>query len=164
MDERGQTVNFGVYLSRHYDLTPVGLVTRIYPRGERPSPTYLHAETERVWRAYALRGVFNGQLQNDRFLTLLALNYGTGDLARADLAYRQGFTLRLCDFGNLLSERTDFIHLRGSRAGPGEVPAGPAPGNPQNGCPRQPLKTEKAPYEQTTAITMRHPAARLYFD
>ena len=109
MDEDGKVMEFGTYLGRHYDLATVGLVSRVYPRGGRPSAPALSAETERVWRSYSLRGVFGGGLQDDRYLTLLALAYGNGGLARAQAAlgrgdyataeasYRDVLTLFTCD-------------------------------------------------------------------
>ena len=86
----GKATSFGTYLAGHYDLATVGLVSRVYPRGRRPSPPALSAETERVWKSYSLRGVFGGGLQDDRYLTLLALAYGNGGLARAQAALGQG--------------------------------------------------------------------------
>ena len=86
----GKVVGFGTYLGSHYDLSTVGLVSRVYPRGGRPAPAALSAETERVWRSYSLRGVFGGKLQDDRYLTMVALAYGNGGLARAQAAYGQG--------------------------------------------------------------------------
>ena len=89
-DDDGKPVSLSAYLARHYDTSHVGLVTRVYRHGRRPTAPALQAETERVWRSYSLRGVFDGKLQDDRFLILLALNYGNGSLARAGLAYHQG--------------------------------------------------------------------------
>ena len=104
-DDDGQQVRLDAYLGRHYDTSLVGMVTRIYARGRRPSPPALRAETERVWRSYSLRGVFDGKLQSDRFLLLLALNYGNGSLARADLAYSQG------DYAVAEASYTDVLSL-----------------------------------------------------
>lgn len=81
---------FGAYLSKHYDMATVGLISRVYPKGQRPTETELHAETERVWQSYSLRGVFDGRLQEDRYLTLLALDYAGAALTRAQLADKQG--------------------------------------------------------------------------
>jgi len=89
-EEDGREVGFDRYLDRHYDTAPIGLVTRIFPSGGRPSGEGLYVETERLWHSYALRGVFDGRLQQDHFLTLLALTYGHGSLARGQLAYAQG--------------------------------------------------------------------------
>lgn len=88
-DDDGRRMRLDAYLDRHYDTSLVGIVTRVYARGRRPAAPALQAETERLWRSYSLRGVFDGKLQSDRFLLLLALNYGNGSLARADLAYGQ---------------------------------------------------------------------------
>ncbi len=104
-DDDGQRVRLDVYLDRHYDTSLVGMVTRIYGRGRRPSTPVLRAETERVWRSYSLRGVFDGKLQADRFLLLLALNYGNGSLARADLAYSQG------DYAGAETSYSDVLSL-----------------------------------------------------
>ena len=81
----GKKTEFGAYLGKHYDLATVGLVSRVYPKGHRPAEAALYAETERLWRTYSLRGVYNGQLQDDRFLTLLALDYAGAALTRAQL-------------------------------------------------------------------------------
>ena len=86
----GKKTEFGTYLAAHYDLATVGLVSRVYPHGGRPSPSALRMETERTWRSYSLRGVFDGRLQEDRFLTMVALAYGNGGLARAQAALGQG--------------------------------------------------------------------------
>ncbi len=103
-DEDGTKVRFDQYLDRHYATAPVGLVTRVFPRGERPSERSLYVETERLWHCYSLRGVFNGQLQQDHFLTLLALTYGHGSLARAQIAYSQSDYLTAeASYGNVLT-------------------------------------------------------------
>lgn len=103
-DDDGQRVRLDAYLNRHYDTAPVGLMTRVYERGRRPAAPALRAETERVWHSYSLRGVFDGKLQADRFLLLLALNYGNGSLARADLAYGQrDYAVAEASYTNVLS-------------------------------------------------------------
>ncbi|MGI4789836.1 MAG: hypothetical protein ACRYFS_13410 [Janthinobacterium lividum] len=89
-DDDGSHLRFDTYLLRHYQLATVGLVTQVYANGQMPSSSTLHAETERLWQSYSLRGVFSGDLQHDHYLALLALNYGNGSLARANLAYSQG--------------------------------------------------------------------------
>ena len=104
-DDDGQWVRLDAYLNRHYDTSLVGMVTRIYARGHRPAAPTLRAETERVWRSYSLRGVFDGKLQSDLFLLLLALNYGNGSLARANLAYSQG------DYAVAEASYTDVLSL-----------------------------------------------------
>ena len=104
-DDDGRRVRLDIYLNRHYDTSLVGMVTRVYGRGRRPAAPALHAETERIWQSYSLRGVFDGKLQSDRFLLLLALNYGNGTLARADLAYSQG------DYAVAEASYTDVLSL-----------------------------------------------------
>ena len=88
-DDDGRMVRFDVYLSCHYAVSTLGLVTQVLPRGQGLSPAAQQAETEQVWRAYSLRGVFDGKLQDDRFLAPLALGYANGELARARLACRR---------------------------------------------------------------------------
>jgi len=91
LDDNGKdAMMLDTYLSRHYDIAQVGLTTRVYPKGSAPSARALHAETEALWRSYSLRGVFDGALQDDRYLMLLALNYSHGSLARAQVAYYCG--------------------------------------------------------------------------
>jgi len=103
-DDDGKQVRLDAYLDRHYDTALVGMVTRVYGRGRRPVPPALQAETERVWHSYSLRGVFDGKLQSDRYLLLLALNYGNASLARANLAYGQGdYAVAETSYANVLS-------------------------------------------------------------
>ena len=101
----GKEISFGDYLNQHYDLAAVGMVSRVYPKGKRPSEAALYAETERVWHTYSLRGVFGGRLQDDRFLTLLALNYGGAAMTRAQLAEKQG------DYATAKRSYTDVLTL-----------------------------------------------------
>ncbi len=92
------------YLDRHYQTAPIGLVTRVFAPGQKPSDAALSAETERVWHSYQLRGVFTGGLQRDHFLTLLALTYSHGSLARARLADAQGdYAVAAQSYSNVLT-------------------------------------------------------------
>jgi len=113
-DDNGDHVRLDTYLDRHYATATVGLVTRVFPAGQRPPAPALRAETERVWRSYSLRGVFDGGLQRDRYLALLALNYGNGSLVRANLAYAQGdYTVAEASYANVLSLFTCDAAMQG---------------------------------------------------
>ena len=89
-EDNGDKIGFDDYLEHHYQTARIGLVTRVYPAGQKFSQAFLHTETERTWRSYTLRGVFEGDLQRDGYLAPLALNYGSASLVRAQIAYRQG--------------------------------------------------------------------------
>ena len=89
-DENGLSLPLDQYLRRRYALARIGLVTRVYAPGREPSAAARYAESERVWRSYSLRGVYDGHLQRDPYLVMLALNYGSGTLARAQQADAQG--------------------------------------------------------------------------
>ena len=104
-DDGGDRIRMDVYLDRHYATATVGLVTRVFPQGHKPAAPTLRAETERLWRSYSLRGVFDGDLQRDRYLALLALNYGNGALVRANLAYDGG------DYDVAAASYTDVLSL-----------------------------------------------------
>lgn len=90
VDERDHIVRLSFYLDTHYDTAPVGLLTRLYPRGRRPAPGQLLAETNRVWRTYSTRGVYDGLYVNDGFLTPMALDYADAGMAHGALAESQG--------------------------------------------------------------------------
>lgn len=107
-DDDGTRLPLDTYLNRHYSPAVVGLVTRVYERGQRPSSTALSVETERVWRSYSLRGVFDGQLQHDPCEIMLALNYADGSLARADCAFSQkDYSTAAAAYGDVLTLFTD---------------------------------------------------------
>ncbi len=108
-DDDGKPVALDTYLDRHYDTSPMGLVTRVYKRGHRPTALVLAAETERLWRSYSMRGVFTGKLQRDPFLILLALNYAHGSLARANYAFQQR------DYQTAATSYSDVLALFQSR-------------------------------------------------
>ena len=86
----GKPVVLDEYLNQKYETAPLGLITRVYARGRRPSAAALRAETERTWHLYSLRGIFDGGLRDDKYLVLLALNYADGSMARAQFACRAG--------------------------------------------------------------------------
>ena len=103
-DDDGTQMRLDQYLDRHYETAQVGLVTRVFAPGQKPSDAALSAETERVWRSYQLRGVFTGDLQHDYFLTLLALTYSHGSLARARLADARGdYPVAAQSYSNVLT-------------------------------------------------------------
>ena len=103
-DDNGDRIRLDTYLSRHYQTATVGLVTRVFPTDRKPSALALRAETERVWCSYSLRGVFGGDLQRDKYLAPLALNYSNGSLVRANLAYDQGdYSVAEASYANVLS-------------------------------------------------------------
>ncbi len=103
-DDDGTRLPLNAYLDRRYSPAVIGLVTRIYGRGQRPSSAAISAETERVWRRYSLRGVFDGQLQRDPYEIMLALNYAHGSLARADCAFGQkDYRTAAASYGDVLT-------------------------------------------------------------
>jgi len=101
-DDDGRMVRFDTYLSRHYATSTLGLVTLVMQRGQKLSLSAQQAQTAQVWRSYSLRGVFEGSLQDDKFLAPLALDYANGELARARLARAQN------DFG---TAETAYSHV-----------------------------------------------------
>ena len=89
-DDHQHLVPLFIYLARVYDTAPVGLLTRVYPRGSRPTGAVLLAQTHDVWRHYSLRGVYDGLYANDSFLTPMAIDYADAGLAWAHLAEARG--------------------------------------------------------------------------
>lgn len=103
-DDDGERIGLDVYLDRHYDTATIGLVTQVYAKGRKPSAPALYAETNRIWQSYSLRGVFDGGLQGDQYLAVMALNYGNGSLVRANLAYAQkDYAVAQSSYANVLS-------------------------------------------------------------
>lgn len=103
-DDDGKRLSLEAYLDSHYDTAPVGLVIRVYGRGQRPDASMLQTKTEQAWGSYSLRGVFSGSLQRDSFLILLALNYAHGSLARGDFAFGQkDYRTAAASYGNVLT-------------------------------------------------------------
>jgi len=102
-DEHGKTLPLSDYLTEHYATADVGLVTRVYPRGKRPSDPELLAETQKVWSRYTLRGIYDGMYVEDGFLTPIALDYADAGMARAQLAESQGdYADASTQYGNVL--------------------------------------------------------------
>ncbi len=89
-DTKGRQTPLVPYLTRCYDVTQVGLLTRLYPHGKRPSNAALLVETDRLWRSYTLRGVYGSMYLSDDYLTPIAFDYAQGGLTRARLAEAQG--------------------------------------------------------------------------
>lgn len=89
-DGAGHEVLMQDYLARHYDIVPIGLVTRIYPQHDLPARPVLLAQTQEVWRHYQLRGLSGSLYMQDDFLTPLLVQYADASLTRARLAYAQG--------------------------------------------------------------------------
>lgn len=102
-DEHGKTLPLSDYLNEHYATADVGLVTRVYPRGKRPSNAQLLAETHKVWSKYSLRGIYDGIYVEDGYLTPIALDYADAGMARAQLAESQGdYADAATQYGNVL--------------------------------------------------------------
>jgi hypothetical protein len=87
---QGERMTIADYLSRTYATADVGLLTRVYARGNRPSNAVLLVQTQQVWASYSMRGIYDGMYLDDGFLTPIAIDYADADLARARLDETQG--------------------------------------------------------------------------
>jgi hypothetical protein len=93
------------YMETQGELAQIGLLVRVYRRDQFPSDAQLLAETKRVWANYTMRGVYDGMYVDDDYLTGMALEYATGELARARLA------MRMHDLDTAETAYKDVLHL-----------------------------------------------------